>query len=372
MELKEATSKLMRAWVCLFLAAGSVQAADSLVHLDFNGPSYPQNGESPPALYPNQYTGEGGQAAVSLDAGAAKFHRTAGRIYAQFNPYTNSARGFARDYSKEKSNWKFNTYNRLTFWVKHGPGHEPVNTDGSANIQFGTYVKRVQNADTHSDEAGGFHYYHLIDIPNTDTWTKVIINSHPTHGRSEAGDSDQNNQPHPTGEAAYNYFDCLTRFYYDGGYSRIPTVPTDYWFDQFVFYREVNVENDEQVYSIAASYVPQSNRIILTWNRNKDETALNHEVRYAFTDIHSIGWNAAVPAPGGIISPLGEGGYNQMAYQNDTLPLTGKPRVYLAIKPQGAALFSQIDMPLDNSPSDPIEGSTPAPSRPQRLRASAY
>ncbi len=84
----------------------------------------------------------------------------------------------------------------------------------------------------------------------------------------------------------------------------------------------------------------------MTWRRPKDENNIPHEVRYAFEDIHQVGWNAARPAPKGIIKPPGWQGYNGMLYATRALPLEGHPVVYIAIKPQNSRRFSQISIPL--------------------------
>ncbi|HLP43120.1 MAG TPA: hypothetical protein VK465_16560, partial [Fibrobacteria bacterium] len=102
-------------------------------------------------------------------------------------------------------------------------------------------------------------------------------------------------------------------------------------------------------------YVPATNEVYLTWSRPKDDNTTNHEVRFSNRDIHQIGWNAATPAPNGIVAPKGTGGYNGMAYVSPALPTNGI--LYLAIKPQGATLFSQISLSTRNVTSiSPILG----------------
>ena len=89
------------------------------------------------------------------------------------------------------------------------------------NASFGTYVKQVTNADPSSDEAGGGHFYHGLDLPNNGQWTHVILNMHPEHRRGDDGSVDPGNLPYPTApsagnggtdpEATYNYFGLLRR-----------------------------------------------------------------------------------------------------------------------------------------------------------------
>lgn len=319
--------------------------------VDFSGPALPRNRAG--ALYPSQYEGEGGQANVSLDAKdavsgrSARLEVTRGTLYAQFNSHNaNGTRTFVRDYVADPGRWKPNTYNRLSFWVKCPRNAAALRRTGQENVQVGTYLKRVRGADAYSDETGGNHGYHHFNIAPTGTWTKLVMNMHPSHFRGQSGGKEHGNQLHPTREPEYNYFDALTRLYIGACRERPGSYPAVYHLDEFVFYREPNEENDEQVYSIAATYVPARDELILTWSRRKDEEAVRHEVRYAFVSIHKLGWEKAAPAPGGSVKPLGSGGYNGMLYRSRKLPLRGRATVHLGIKPDNSRRFSQISLPL--------------------------
>ncbi len=304
--------------------------------------------------YVSQYEGEGGKSNVSLvaDAGSGfhlQFEVVAGSLYAQFNAHNlDGTRGFAREYVQNPKSWKFNTINRLSFWMKNPTNGSPLRTDGNFSLQMGTYVKRVTNADPMSDETGGNHWYHLANIPNTNTWTKIILNTHPHHVRGGVGSEEHGNQLHPTGEAGYNYFDALTRFYINETVQKFIDTPIIYQIDQFDYFQEPNPENDDQIYTIAATFVPAENRFILTWSRNKNEDAVKHEVRYSSRNIHEIGWAAATPAPLGIITPPGTAGYNGMVYS--TTAIKFDQNIYFAIKPQNSKRFSQIDLPIAVEP----------------------
>src|SRR5262249_7316456 len=159
---------------------------------------------------------------------------------------------------------------------------------------------------------GGEHYYHMLNLPALGTWTQVIINMHPDHVRGAPGDADPGFLPYPTTPAAgnggtdpantYNYFDALTRFYIQ--VDQLPTrYPADYYLDQIQFYKSPYQENDVQVFSLTGSYRASDNQLVVTWNRAKADNTINDEVRYSFTDIHASGWNAATPAPNGLITP---------------------------------------------------------------------
>jgi hypothetical protein len=325
--------------------------------LDFEGLKIPTNkaGE----LYPDQYEGEGGLANVSLLSGDIIFGKrvdfdvTKGTLYAEFNAHNkDGSRGFAREYVPTPTAWKFNTYNRLSFWIKNPTNGAPMAKDGTGSMEFGTYTKRVQNADDHSDETGGGHWYHIFNLPNTGTWTRIIINTHPHHFRGNNGGTEEGNQPHPTDEANYNYFDALTRFYINETHTAAGATPIKYEIDNFEFFQEAYPENDEQIYSIAATYSAPDDKLTMTWSRDKDDNTVKQEVRYSLKNIHEIGWAAATPAPNGILTPPGWQGYNGMVYTATGLKLSGVGTVYIAIKPQNSDLFSQVVLPITPSSSD--------------------
>ena len=321
--------------------------------VSFDGEGLPLNKAGQP--YISQYQ-PAGQATVTLEqtggvrGGCARFELTQGRFYPQFNAHNaDGTRGFAREYVA--GTWRWNTYNRLSFWVQVPTSNRPMDRSGRETMQVGTFVKRTEGQDAHSDETGGGHWYHHINLAATGTWTKVVLNMHPHHLRGASGSTEHGDRPHPTNEPQYNCFDTLTRLYIEaiGEPSSYPAV---FRLDDFQFYQEVHDEADEQVYSIAATYVPAERRVILTWSRNKNENDVPHEVRYAFESIHLIGWDRATPAPGGMVAPPGFQGYNGMVYMTTDIPLEGKRAVYLAIRPANTARFSQVELPDPRMLSD--------------------
>src|SRR3989304_6883974 len=336
----------------VFFLSGLAQAASpsqmTLQNYDVSSVPVNQAGDTYPGFY-----GGAGSGTISLNSSDAvsgkslQARLSSGYAQIQFNPYSDSTRGFAREYSVNPSGWLFNTYDRMRFWIKVPQNQLSDKSPGQANYQIGTYVKRVSNPDPYSDETGGNHYNNHINITYTGQWTQVILNMHPNHQRGGEGGTEWGNMPHPTGESQYNYFDALTRFYIDN-LSNPGSYPATYLIDNIELYKEPAQENDDQVYSIHGTYVPSSNRIYVGWMRNKDENSVSHEVCYAFSDIHQTGWNAATPAPNGVIVPPGWQGYNGMVYDTTSLPLSGQSRVYIAIKPQNSTLFSQIIIPLSS------------------------
>ena len=171
---------------------------------------------------------------------------------------------------------------------------------------------------------------------------------YPDHERGVTGDPGE--QSYPTvdgGDPAntYNFFDTLTSFYIAGEGDNPVNYPAEYRVDDIQFFKEPYLENDAQVHSLTATFVPTGNRVVVTWNTGWGDSGI-HEVRYAFSDIHQLGWNAATPAPDGSI-PLNSSGYAGRVYDTTALPLSGHSMVYIAIKPQNSNLFSQIAVPLD-------------------------
>jgi hypothetical protein len=335
---------------------------------NFDGPAVPLNkaGEAYPSGYASDT--EGGQHTVSLSAAQAvsgsslQVTLTSGfSFYAQFNPYDGVGREFARTYAAcgwppacgDPADWQFDTYNRFRFWIKPSPNMQPHSVGGLSNMSFGQYVKRVTDADYYSDEMGGGHPYNSLNIPVVGTWVQVVLDMHPDHWRGGDGGTEWGPSPYPTGEVGqYNYYDAFTRFYLADDAPPL-AFPETHLLDEMEFYREPDPENETQVYAMAATFVPWENRVIVTWERHKDENAVRHEVRYAFQDIHAAGWDAAVPAPDGLVTPPGWQGYNGMVYDSNLVPTAGHPTLYVAVKPENSSLFKQIAIPLVAPPAPP-------------------
>ena len=117
----------------------TASSSNSMVMEDFNGPSLPVNKEG--NLYPDlggpydPHFG-GGTGTVSLNSSDAitgnsiQFNVTAGELYAEFNPYDGVGRDFARVYRHNPAGWQFNTYNRMSFWIKAPTSGSPLTSDG--------------------------------------------------------------------------------------------------------------------------------------------------------------------------------------------------------------------------------------------------
>jgi RNA polymerase sigma factor (sigma-70 family) len=333
----------------------SAKPASSMVLVNFDSSALPVNkfGELYPRCDPPGEQGDDGgvfgsriNSADAVSGSSLQMRLTEGRWKAQFAPDDKAGKKrFAREYCADPGGWRFNIYKRLRFWIKLPAGSTHHFTDGRTNVGVGAYVRRVNNVNLSSLNEGGGSYTHWVNVP-VGRWVQVIVNMHPDHQWGDAIGKDVGNVPHPTGEAGYNYFDALTQFSIEAR-AQPSSYPADYLLDEIEFVHQPNSENDGQIYSLTATYDRTDNRLIVTWNRPSGEDAVRHEVRYAFTDIHGIGWAQAVPAPAGIVTPPGKGrGYNGMVYDTTELPLSQQTIVFIAVKPENANVFSQIAVPL--------------------------
>lgn len=269
-----------------------------------------------------------------------------GNLQAQFYPYSSEQYKWlyvseaAADGLVQTTTWQNDRYNRMKFWAKVPEGVDRF-TGGRSNFIWGTYT-RCTTCDVTSAESGNGHWYHNFNIMHTGQWHQFIVDFHPNHQRGEGGNDDQGVVEYPTGEAGLNYFDVLTRFYFD--IEDIPA-PFTFYFDKIEFYYDPNDENVEEIYSLNGVYRPSDNYLYVGWMRHKAHSH-NFEVRYSFNDIHDLGWNSATPAPNGLVSPLGGGGYNAIEYETDGIDMSGRSQIYVAIKPKEQDRFRQIVIPI--------------------------
>lgn len=270
--------------------------------------------------------------------------------------YTENAPGFGNGWQYAKAftmkPWTNNTYNRLRFRIKVPPGIA-ARPNGASTFEFGTFV-RTSTAPLTDQESNNGHYYHMFNLKTTGAWETVIVDMHPNAQRQStnecsapSGNGECGVLAHPTGEAGFNYFDVMTHFYFDFPYVTNSSagfpVPATFYIAGVEFYQETAVENEDQVYSLHASITP-AGAVSLGWQHKKTE-AISHEVRYAWSDIHASGWASAIPLA--TVAALNTGGYNGMDW-NGTVPIAGHAggMLYLAIKPVGATLFTQIAVPV--------------------------
>jgi len=313
------------------------------------------------------YTGEGGIGITSIATGAAHDGSdglqeilTAGTAYMHFFAYDGIAWKFAHE-MLSSGTWTTNKFNRMSFWVKHPATMKEENFTNGKNIELGTYT-RCQSCDRTTQNAGGTHYYHYYNVlPNV--WTYVIVDNHPQH--SVGGPStDPGIVTSPTSDGpTWNYFDSLTRWYWNAPYIAPTSYPATFQWDSVQFYVDPNPGEDvAHIASMEASYNPATNKLHIGFVRNasQDNTSdTTYTARYAFADIWALGFNNALPM--GSVGPDGLGDYVNKKIESTTLNLSGHSMVFIAVQKQGRTDFRQIAIPI--SP-----GSGPVLQAPANLR----
>ncbi len=268
--------------------------------------------------------------------------------YIQFYTHDESRWQYVREVIDELYGepWKFNFYNRMAFYVKSPDLDTP--TPGTANFDVGTYYSSIVNGPPTSSNAevgGGNHGYHRYLVTGNCV-TKFILDFNPTHMRGANGSIEQPYMEYPIEADAglYNYFDMLTRLYFDVSGGSFDGMTWN--FDNIYFYRENREEEKHNVYSLCASRLPGTNTVNFSFNTDKQRAEGSmYEVRYAFTDIHELGFDNAT-----LWETTGEqglGGYNMIGLQKTDFDLTQGDTIYIAVRMVGDTLFRQIDLELD-------------------------
>jgi len=276
-------------------------------------------------------------------------------IFAQYYPYDEEHYEWLYIREQEaKSNpgqvWKTDTYNRLRLWIKV-PNTIQKEDVKRYNAHFGTYIRGTSGQRSSAESGGGGHYYHYYNIGYSGEWHQVIVDMHPSHERGKSGNEEQSDKEYSTGDQGLNYFDLMTRFYFTFK-NDLTSYPGSVYLDGFELYNEPNSENTDQVYALHGVYVKEGNLVSVGWNRPKDENTVKHEVRYSFSDIHSLGWANATLAPGNsLITPPGQDGYNGMEYETSDINLGANSYLFIAIKPENSTSFRQIRLPISESAS---------------------
>lgn len=253
--------------------------------------------------------------------------------------------------------WPLNSINRLKFWIYLPAGISFNSVKGNHNFEFGTFIRDI-SAPLVDGESNNQHYYHFFDFESSGTWEQVIVDNHPSYQRqatNSGGVKEYGLEPQAA-NPGYNYFDLMTRFYLDFPYN---AKVGDYYVDDFEYYTEKYPEDVLRIRSLHAYYQPGTNKISVGWSRQSQDVSLVYEVRYAFSDIHASGWDAATAAPSGSVTGGPDGDYSTVKYSTTAINVSGKPMVYIAIKATGQTTFRQIAipttgkaLPLPNPPTD--------------------
>lgn len=258
----------------------------------------------------------------------------------------------------------FGRVNRLRFLIFVPPGTTPA---VDHNFEFGTFHRELADSPL-SAESNNWHFYAFGNLEHTGEWHQLEIDTKPQHQRGTGGTTEPGDRLHLSSVTPdATFFDLLTGCYFDFPEVRWPA-PVDLYLDAVAFEEETRPENVLQVASVNGVYVRATQEVRLQWFHERGNATTKHEVRVSFEDIHTIGWDAALPAPAGRVSgvlPASAGGgvgfldapsgivspfdayYGRMEYRTTNLgDLTGKGTLYLAIKPEGSATFRQFALAL--------------------------
>src|SRR6185295_3346894 len=190
---------------------------------------------------------------------------------------------------------------------------------------------------------------HLVD-PNVYSG-KVIyvsINRTPQH---QVGSNPNTNRPENPTSPSFNYFDGLTRWYFDTQDG--PWSSASCQFGPVTFEKKFS-EPDQQVSSITYQYT--GSRYEVTWSGPKNST-LKFDIAYSATSMKTAGFASGVPA--GTISATGNSYTNVIWTSANMQQAAGG--LYVAIRPQGQAAFTEVYIPNSSGgTAPPPVASTPA------------
>ena len=296
-----------------------------------------------------------------------------------FSPLSTAGFAYIRDALSEVGGeaWRMSYYNRMSFsvFVPRSLGYRASGKDRNMVVILRT---RSPTADSSTVGAGGLTFLHRYRVPYTGGWHKVIVDPHPdviTERSLPAGRGDFGSVTNPLQESGLVghdcYFDYVTQlqvgFETTGTSDRAGAAQQDtaveWQIEDLLLYRQEHIENEEAVYGLSGSAWkhPTTGGVSLkmTWSRNKDDAATAHEVRYAYTSVHTTGYAAASYI--GLVRPvdtLFAMSASDMASQLPPAPL-GATSIFVAVRPQGSTTFKEIELPLQMGAYD-----TPVPSVP--------
>lgn len=274
--------------------------------------------------------------------------------------------------------WETNTFNRLRFWIKIPAGFyaDPTEAVGET-CNLGMYVRPSScdgTADQECGSEGGYHLYTLFWIPYTGIWQQVIFDDHPSATRlnttlwptgndwdanedlwsASPGEGSEGWTRHPIqAEQTQNLFDRFSTWYFACGYSPDTQtgLPVEFLMDNIETYEEPQdtpsnrVANIGQVFALTGAHRGSDDRLVLGWNHRR-ELGTSHEfdIKYAFSDIYTLGWASATSLASGITPCPGTN--NPVCGYTAIVDAGANPFLYVAIRPtSGATNFNQIILP---------------------------
>ena len=267
----------------------------------------------------------------------------------QFYPYReeDGRWHFMREFALSSAPWQMNSYNRLRFWIR--PPAAPASLQQKPlNILVTACLKRQGPNAVGVGPGESIRYDLFSRIPYSGEWHQIILDPHPSQFLEALGRRarEVGYQEHPTAEPGVNGFDAITRLEVQLHLGGLPPAP-EFHFDAFEWYREDHPENVGQIHNLHGVYLRSQNEIRVGWRGLQGDAHVAHEVRYAFENIHDLGWEKAQPAPDGAVRTIGGAGENGREWSARSLDLKGRKTVFIAIKPENSELFRQIAVQLD-------------------------
>jgi len=273
---------------------------------------------------------------------SAKAHLNEDRIYMEFYTW-HTPLGSGWSYTHQwllDAGWVQDVYDVMEFYVLVPSALTP-------SIQLGTYVKGGA-----IDSWAGAHYYHFYDFQSPGVWEKVILDWHPNHqvgGNYNSTEYLGLRTIDTSGESGsyWTYIDGLTRWYFDDSYGT-GGINKDYYFDEFRFKTLPTAERDavDETYSLHGYYDPATSTTRVGWQQYKfHATHDNYTVKYAFSDIHALGWSNATTAPGAPVCTNGLPGNHDCYYSTTSIDVGSNDTLYIGIKYGTDTSFRQISLP---------------------------
>ena len=273
--------------------------------------------------------------------------------------------------------------NRMSFYVQvpEGLGHVALGEDKNLVVELTT---RDPSAAATAVGTGGKVFEHRFRVAFTGGggWQKVVVDPHPDAIEGvelPSGTADHGVVTHPLQRAGVAdgtsfYFDYVTRMRISFAGTDVGVVSgargagvlagaedggvewsvrgTELW-------RRDAVENEAAVYGLTGAAFRDSAGAVsveVAWSRSKDDPTTAHEVRYLYTSIHVSGFALATVLT--TVKPSTADAMQVPAYASklDTAAPSGTTSVFVAVRPVGAAAFTEIELPLQT-----LAHSTPAP-----------
>ena len=252
---------------------------------------------------------------------------------------------FSQRITQDGGTWEANTYNRMRIMM-----YLPADTyvgpdDGHTDWHIGTYMRHPndpidkQESATIGGEGHGYHYYKNIA---SDCWVQYVVDPQP--------DKIRNNKVYPipymeypfADEPAFNYFDSFTDVYTKSKIDYL-SYPQDVYCGHIELWKDNNPETSDYIYSLSSAYTASDDTYHLNWSRIRNRiTTTSCEIRYAYSDIHTLGWANAISPPDNVALPPTTNDYHEMIWRSDQINAAGNDNIYFAIKHDLDPSFRQI------------------------------